>query len=819
MNTHLKALVLAVVFAGLALAARAATNAPAIYFIIAVHSEEPSIQLNTPNFTTSSVTNYEAWRQAILWFGNACSNRSLPWCFQSDWNFLEGMKKFETASGGTNFNTNYLSSGKTTLRYFRENLGVEIDPHSHENSGYNYADIAYLDELISGAPPTGVVGGHIYTNSGYQDWQKFIRTTNGLTGTKYTNYIWRPHLLMGGGTANHTADPHAAGLWRPQGTNAYLVDDPNGAIAAIATWEQDLHETDRLVGMLEDGTLPHSNKLWTCGKVFNHRDMFGDNTNKILAQLDTIKRWRDAGRFTVTNFESTYRAWSNPPFNGNSSLYLRPDDNLTFSLNWQDFSYPSNSIAELRTLLNWHEAQRVPVDVFLTTWQTDILQTNAPEILGRLQSSAWVSPGYHVRPPKPYATDFVWTNATYATITNYETHGLDLSNGLPTTASGGYDELTTLMGFAPPIVGPNAATNGTIASDVFKFFTNAGVGLFVEHRDVAVNLGDKRFGWYLRPESYDWKLIEYFRGSNDVSTLTKAFTIAHTNTGGVAPWFVGVKLHDNDLIATQSAWEFVYNSPSRSKTNWLTAPWDWTAKAGTLSGSGVTNRRAVYTNTVADAATRRTSLNLMDARDILSLLATERPRTVALSVTEISETTAAGGQVAEISGGGSLSGVACDYSLVAGDGDTNNADFTITSNKLFAAHILDYETSPVKHLRVHWLDGGGYAGDRALTLVLANRTDDDDDGDGYTEAQENVLGTNPLDANSTLRVTTSTATNRFSINFTCVTNRNYFIEQSTNLVNWTTLNSAAIVPLTSATNYFVTMTNAAQFFRLHVVSP
>lgn len=812
MKTHLKTIGLTLALTILALAARAQTNAPTIYFIIAVHSEEPSIALNTPNFSTAAVTNYEAWRQAILWFGNACSNRSLAWGFESDWNFLEGMKKFETISGGTNFNTNYLFSGTTTLQYLHDRLGAELDPHSHEGNGYNYADVAYLTDLLGGSNTAGVVGGHIYTNTGYQDWPKFFRTTNGLASMKYTNHFWRPHLLMGGGTGNHAADPHAAGLWRPQGTNTYLVDDPNGAIAAVANWEQDLHETDRLVGMLADGTLPHSNKLWTCGLVFNHRDMFGDYTNKIIAQLDTIKRWRDAGRFTVTNFESTFRAWTNPPFNGNSSLYLRPDDNLTFSLNWQDFAYPTNSIAELRTLLNWHESHRVPVDVFLTTWQTDILQTNAPELLGRLQSSAWVSPGYHVRPPKPYATDFVWTNVTYATITNYETHGLDLSNGVPTAASGGFDKLTTLMGFVPPIVGPNAATNTGVSSNVFKFFTNAGVGLFVEHRDIAVNLGDKRNGTYLRPESWDWKLIEFYKHSNDVDTIDEAFTNAHASSGGVAPWFVGVKLHDNDLIATTSAWETVYGKIK-------TPTWNPNLKATLLSDSEVTNRRAVYTNIVADAATRRTSLNLMDARDILSLLAVERPRTVALSVTEINETTTAGGLAAEISGGGSLSGVVCDYSFVAGDGDTNNADFTITSNKLFAAHILDYETSPVKHLRVHWVDGGGYAGDRALTLVLANRTDDDDDGDGYTEAQENILGTNPLDANSKLTFSTSTSTNRISLNFTCVTNRNYFIEQSTNLTSWTTLNSTAIIPLTSATNYLVTMTNAAQFFRLRVVSP
>lgn len=804
-----------------AFAARGVTNAPTVYFIIAVHSEEPGGSPNTPDFRTTAATNYDAWRKAILWFASECTNRHLAWDFQSDWNFLRGMEKFETTNGLANFNASYLSAGKTTLRYLHENLGVELDPHSHENYGYNYADVAYLTQQLGGSSPAGVVGGHVYTNNGYQDWPKFIRTTNGLTGLIYTNFSWKPHLLIGGGTASHRDDPHVAGLWRPAGTNAYLVDDPSGQIAAVGNWEQDLHETDRLLTMLEDGSQPHSNKLWTVGIVFNHRDMFGDYTNKIVAQLETIKRWRDAGRFGVTNFEGALQIWSNAPFSGVSSLYLRPTDNITFSLNWQDFSYPSNSAAELRTLLNQHEASRVPVDVFLTTWQTDILLTNAPEIFGRLQSSAWVDMGYHVRPPKPYANDFVWTNTTsYADITNYEAHGLDLSNGVPTSASGGYAKLTSLMGYAPTIVGPNAATNAGVASNVFRAFTNAGAGLFVEHRDVAVNVGDKRFGSYLRPESYDWKLIEYFKGSNDVNTIDKAFTNAHSSVQGVPPWFVGVKLHDNDLIATQSAWEFVYNSPARIKPQWLIPPWDWTAKAGRLTGAESDSRRAVYTNAVAAVATRHTTLNVMDARDTLSLLAMERPRTVALSVTEIPETTAAGMQVAEISGGGSLSGVACDYSLVAGDGDTNNGDFTIVGDALYAAQALDYETSPVKHLRVRWTDGGGYTGERALTLVLANITSDDDDGDGFSEAQEAIAGTDPRNANSALRVSAALAgAGMISLSYTNVTGRQYVMELSTNLVDWASVRTNAVMAATVLTNFMVLTTQPREFYRVRVGLP
>ena len=99
-------------------------------------------------------------------------------------------------------------------------------------------------------------------------------------------------------------------------------------------------------------------------------------------QLDTIRRWRDAGRVTVAQYANVYAAW-----NGTSSLYRRSEDNVGFSLNWQDFSYPANSASELRTLLNAHEAAGVPVDVFFTTWQTDVIETQAPELIGRLRTA------------------------------------------------------------------------------------------------------------------------------------------------------------------------------------------------------------------------------------------------------------------------------------------------------------------------------------------------------------------------------------------------------------------------------------------------
>ncbi len=796
----------------------AQSNAPTIYFALTVHSEEPGGTPTTPDFRAVPLPTYLSWRNAILWFARECTNRGLAWGFQSDWNFLEGAKRFETTNS-TDYTATVLTNtaGKNVFRYLQDNLGAELDPHSHENFGYNYTDTAALLHDALGATPSGVVGGHVYAGTNFQNWPKFI-TGAGLTGAVYNTYVWRPHLMMGGGTANHRDDPHVAGVWRPAGTNDYLTHSPTGAIAAVGTWEQDLFEADRLIRMLESGELPHSNKLWTVGLVINHRDMFTTNLTRIQAQLETIRRWRDAGRITVTNFEGIYAAWTNAPFNGGSSVFLRPEDNISFSLNWQDFSYPSNSVEELRTLLNVHEAQRVPVDIFLTTWQTDIIEEYAPELLGRLQSSMWVDMGYHVRAPKPYANGYGWTNVTASTLTNYETHRLDLTNGLPMTNSGGYAKLTSLMGYAPTIVGPNANPTSTVPQIVHNYFSNSGAGLVVEHRDGAINLGERRNGMYLRPESYDWKLIELFDGSNNVpQTLSESFIYAHTNSGGAAPYFVGVKLHDNDLFAGQSAWTYVYNSPARTKPHWMDRPWDPTAQAPQLSNSVRNLRRTLYTNLVAQAAANRLTANVLDARDILSLLARERPRPVGLSVTEIPETTAPGTVVARLSGGGIFSGVACDYALVNGDGDTNNSDFIINGDELIAASALDFESGSVRRIRVRWTDGGTNTGERALTLVLSNITSDDDDGDGHTEAQETVAGTDPRDAGSVLRLSvTPLPPADVVVTFSSLPGRGYQIERTADFSSWTNATPSPIIATGTSTSRAFPATNAG-WFRVRVM--
>lgn len=833
--------------------ATSALAQPNVRFHISVHSETAGGGSNgvpiTPNFTTASEAVYIQWREAIITFANLCAARGLPWQFQPDWNFLEGVRRFEVP-GGANYNSAIANGtraitlspptfttntgGLNVIKYLHENpsLRVNIDPHSHETGGYNYADVAWLIDVGCDTDATGVVGGHVYTGTGYQQWPKFVEDTDGnglydgLLALKHPGYYWKPYLLMGGGTASHADDPHGSGLWHPSWTagtttsskTQYFTDLPGGPIAAVGHWDQDFHENERFLRQLESGSVPDGGKLWTLSHVFNHRDMVlaGYLTSIMPAQLDTIKRWCDAGRVTVSTFTDTYAAW-----NGTSSLYQRPVDNVSFSLNWQDFSYPADSIAELRLLLNHHEQSRVPVDVFLTTWQTDILESSAPELLGRLRSSAWVNMGYHVRAPKPYANNYNWWSAqgrtlTASDLTNYETRSLDMSSGesLPNT-SGGFAKLSTLLEYAPPIVGASNS-DSSIRTLIRNYFSGAGAKMMVEHRDgVAVNFGEQSGTLYLRPESYDWILIETFNGTNGVNTMADAFANARTAASVVAPYFVGVKLHDNDLFATQSAWTWVYQN-GRIVPNWQ----PYASAAPPLDAVTRASRRTFYTGLVTAAAqTDATTLNLVNVRDTLTLLAAGSARPIGLSFTDVNEAQPVGTALATINGGGIESGVACDYTLVSGDGDADNADFTIVGGELRAAHVLDYETAPVKHLRVRWTDGGGNTGERALTITLANVTTDDDDGDGATEAQETTAGTDPRSASSRLAVqSTVIASGQVTFTWSSIVGKTYKIQSSPDLATWTDVSASQVTATGTTTSRTVATSGAEKmFYRVVVV--
>lgn len=787
-------------------------RAEPVYFQLTSHNEAPSVP-DTPNFTNAlSQATYVQWRNALKDLAEMCVARGLAYNCQCEWNFLEGVRKWEinpgTAIPGITTNT----QNKNILLYIHDlgqssGVPIEIDPHSHEGAGYTYADVAWLvSQCVTTAP---VVGGHIW-NGTTQTAVDFARLSapTGVAPSKFTSAPnWFPQLLMGAGSASHVNDPHTAGLWRPASATNYHTHASNGPLASIGHWQNDLHETERFLRLLETGTIPREGKFWATGLVLNHRDFQDDSyrSNTVRAVLDTLKHWQDEGRIQTTTYMDALGIWRTN-FAGAGNIHVRPPDNTSFSLNWQDFHYTNETVRYLHDILTLHEQYQVPVDAFFTTWQTDVI-AQFPDLIGRLQSSALVAQNYHVRAPKPYANNFLWgpitnpTNDKNATITNYETHGLNLVTGQPTSNAGGFAKLTDLQGYPPVCVG--ALAPAAVATNVQAVFSNLGARMFVSHSPpVNVNTLDNVTRLPFRPEHWDWKLIALFvtnAADPQPSSFTQAFAWARATAtnGGSAPWFVGVKLHDNDLFAEQSQWTLVY-------TNAAARPWDLSIFSTALTATVQSDRYAFYADLVADAAARRTNLNLLNTLDIVAFMGDARTRPLGLSRTRVDENQPAGVELAVVSGGGTIPGQALRYELAAGAGDEDNADFLISSNRLLAATRLDYETNSVRHLRIRWnwsdsLNATNVlaSGERALTLVLGNVTTDDDDGDGMTEAEETTAGTDPLNAASVFRIARIEApavTQGASLALFTLTNRYYTLESSTNLVAWHIEPAATNVP-------------------------
>ena len=855
----------------LAAASVSAQIQPAVYVQLFMHCEEPHVP-DTPNFKTmtaltagnaASTGSYVYWRTQLKTYADMCAARGLKLNYQSDWNFLEGCWKFEikTPLAGIKDNT----GGLTIIQYL-QSLGHECDPHSHQSSGYTYADVAFLLTKCGGTD-TKVAGGHRLdpTTGEALDYAQ-LTAAGGVAPGTYTAAQtdpanrapnWTPLLLMGGASASHENDPHYTGLWRPASATAYTsYASSSTAIPAIGHWNEDLREIGRLVRDLQSGVIPSAGKIWTASVHTNHRDIVDNTflTTNIKATLDTLKSWQDAGGIRTTGFREVLDTIWPAQFGSTQHIHLPPDDHVSFSENWQDFYFKAQSAGYLERIMDLHESTGVPLDVFFTTWQTDIIADEYPDLMGRLISSALVSQGYHLRAPKPYDNGFEWGTLALTTgvtdaqrrgiIANYETYRLNpmtatnYTTAVPdTSSSGGFARLTALQGYAPVTVGALAATTPVnLTSIVNDYFhdpddtaTNgaSGAKMLVEHSP-PTNLNQRwsqptSAGYtadagmlYYRPEHFDWKLITLWDTTlpdyAPSQTLAQSMTAAHatSTSGGRAPWFIGIKLHDNDLFSTQSAWSLVWPNSNQSS-------WNLSRLNASLALSTATQqtRWLAYQAVVQDAAARYAtrSIEVGNSMDTMSLQLHPVVRPVGLSLTKVDEEPAVGAQLAALSGGGILSGQAVRYSLVTGTGDTDNADFSIAGSSLRAARRLNYEAKAVRKLRVRWewVDSQNAAtvlasGDRALTIALRNVTTDDDDADGFTEADELTAGTNPADASSAFRpLSVTSAGGAVAISFNAVAGRTYTLQSSTDLQFW--------VNESDATAIVIATTGSAQTLR------
>ncbi|MGE0040973.1 MAG: hypothetical protein AB7H88_04770 [Vicinamibacterales bacterium] len=288
-----------------------------------------------------------------------------------------------------------------------------------------------------------------------------------------------------------------------------------------------------------------------------------------------------------------------------------------FALNTQDFAYPEYTAVLLDRALTLHESLGVPLDIYLTTWMVDLLQ-GAGDLARRLVTSPVVSLAYHTRAPLPYRVNYDWyglsgmtTAEQYAVVMAYETHGLDMVTGMPLERPGGYQHYANLIGRPPRAVG--IASEASIQGAVDTVFRDLGARITVAN-DRLANLGSMRNGLYERPEHVDLKLFERV-GESPAAILDQALAEAPATAGAVAPYFVGVKMHDNDFFASQSAWTAVYLAPGARRG----PPWDTSLRATLLTEAEMAARWSLWEGMVREVAAR--GIPVVNSEGLLQQLA------------------------------------------------------------------------------------------------------------------------------------------------------------------------------------------------------
>ena len=282
-----------------------------VYMVLFTHIEDntPAGVLGTPACRTS----YLSLRARLIELAVLVRNRGLRWSFEPDWKFLEAALLYEddavrASTGGVN-----------VLRYLRDSLGAAIDPHSHENGGYNYTDVADLLERL-GAGGSTVIGGHIWDPSlpQFQGWDRFRVP---VFGQKYPSAVWRGDILMGSGTPNHVNDPVVSGVWRPKDRDHYWEDDPAGNIACVGAWKGDIAGISDLTALYRSGEADAACML-TASYHLKPADITSPGGLAAIESgvLGPLAALRDGGQAVLTDFTALVNTWKTQ-FGGRACIY------------------------------------------------------------------------------------------------------------------------------------------------------------------------------------------------------------------------------------------------------------------------------------------------------------------------------------------------------------------------------------------------------------------------------------------------------------------------------------------------------------------
>ncbi|CAN5455280.1 hypothetical protein BH10BAC5_BH10BAC5_09960 [soil metagenome] len=276
---------------------------PPVYLQFVSHNEDQAIWLTQSYYLSK--------RTLLVDIANIVQAKNAKWDFQSDWAFLLAVARFDTGSVVSNTN------GKNLIKWMTENKGITCDPHSHENGGYNYADVAYLHQAL-GIIPTKIVGGFLYdTVVNGNNWENLEA---GIYGRVYTSYFWKPDALWGSGTGNHLNDPYPLGAWKPKSMQNYYLHDSTKHLMLIghgcanhiydtSNVRTNVNILNQIVNGLNTGVLPDTG-FYPAYVYFNVGDLTTTRVTKISQFIDSVASLVIAGRVLWKSLPEVYDIWN-----------------------------------------------------------------------------------------------------------------------------------------------------------------------------------------------------------------------------------------------------------------------------------------------------------------------------------------------------------------------------------------------------------------------------------------------------------------------------------------------------------------------------
>ena len=229
-------------------------GSPPVYVSIVTHNEQKTDYEHTPKRFLDE-------RDALIEFANMLKANNVKFNYQSEWTFLSAVARFEGEFPNPDTN------GKNVVRYIKEDLGFEVDPHAHASAAnyahklHNYADVAYLIEKL-GVTPSAVAGGMIVAPPEDSILEQFWQP---ITGVQYPHYTWTAEILWGGGTAYHENEESLwlSGIWKPKDKSHFAEHSADAPKLNVGHYGSSWETLDHLLQRGQNGELDAS-KIHTC---------------------------------------------------------------------------------------------------------------------------------------------------------------------------------------------------------------------------------------------------------------------------------------------------------------------------------------------------------------------------------------------------------------------------------------------------------------------------------------------------------------------------------------------------------------------------